>query len=185
MKKLVYGLVLTGILFSCSNEENKEDKKDKEQKEAQAKVDAPQVMLRGSDFDTSAIISPNEMITKMEGLDSLEGIVLRTKINECCQKKGCWMTLNMGEGNPEMRVWFKDYDFFVPLDAHGVDVVVAGKAFIDTVSVADQKHILEDAKASQEEIDAITEPKTELGFEATGVYLYGYNGEEVEEKESH
>ncbi|MCB0477929.1 MAG: DUF4920 domain-containing protein [Crocinitomicaceae bacterium] len=172
---------VTSLMISCGGEEKKEEKKDNTENKEEAK--APAVMLRGADFDTSAVMSPNEMIAKMEGLDSLEGIVLRTEINECCQKKGCWMTLNMGDGNPDMRVWFKDYDFFVPLDASGTPVVVAGKAFIDTVSIADQKHILEDANASAEEIAAITEPKVELGFEATGVYLYGYNGEEAEGNE--
>lgn len=176
---------VAGVMFSCGGEEKKEDKKEDKKEEKTEEAAGPSVMLRGADFDTSAVVLPNEMIAKMEGLDSLEGVVLRTQINECCQKKGCWMTLNMGEGNPEMRVWFKDYDFFVPLDAHGVNVIVSGKAFMDTVSVADQKHILEDAKASQEEIDAITEVKVELGFEATGVYLYNYTGEEVENKEAH
>lgn len=182
MKKIVLVFAAAGFMFSCSGEEKKEEKK-KDNKESKEEVSIPKVMLRGADFDTTAIITPDEMIAKMNGLDSLEGIVMRTKINECCQKKGCWMTLDMGSNNPEMRVWFKDYDFFVPLDAGGTDVVVAGKAFLDTVSVADQKHILEDANASADEIAAITEPKVELGFEATGVYLYGYEGEEAQGNE--
>lgn len=180
MRKIILGFILIGIMFACSNETNsKDNKKEAEKKE---EIEVSNVMLRGVDFDTTNVLTPEDVISKMEGLDSLEGIVFRTQINECCQKKGCWMTLNMGENNPEMRVWFKDYDFFVPLDANGVDVVVAGKAYLDTVSIADQKHILEDAKASQEEIDAVNETKIELGFEATGVYLYGYNGEESSKK---
>jgi hypothetical protein len=44
-------------------------------------------------------------------------------------------------------------------------------AYVDTISVADQKHYLEDANASKEEIDAITEPEINLSFLATGVIL--------------
>ena len=33
------------------------------------------------------------------------------------------------------------------------------------------KHLAEDANASQEEIDAITEPELALVFEATGVHI--------------
>jgi len=37
-------------------------------------------------------------------------------------------------------VRFKDYGFFMPLDASGKEVIVAGKAFVTEVSVADLKH---------------------------------------------
>ena len=185
MKKLLMFIFAAGMFVACG-EEKKDEKKEnkKDQKEETAENTSPAVMLRGTDFDTATVITPDEMMAKMEGLDSLDGIVLRTKINECCKKKGCWMTLNMGDNNPEMRVWFKDYDFFVPLDGDGTEVVISGRAYYKEVSVADQQHVLKDANATKEEIAAITEPKIELGFEATGVYLYGYNGEEAQnEKE--
>ncbi len=183
MKKIMLLIVAAGFVISCGGEEKKEEKKKENKEEKEEVTAAPAVMLRGAEFDTTNVITPDEMMAKMEGLDSLEGIVLRTKINECCKKKGCWMTLDMGENNPEMRVWFLDYDFFVPLDGDGTDVIVSGKAYYKEVSVKDQQHVLEDANASPEEIAAITEPKIELGFEATGVYLYGYNGEEIKNEE--
>ena len=42
---------------------------------------------------------------------------------------------------------------------------------IDTTSVATLKHYLEDAEASQEEIDAVTEPEINYSFEAEGVII--------------
>ena len=33
------------------------------------------------------------------------------KVNSVCQAKGCWMTLNLEDGN-EVMVKFKDYGFF-------------------------------------------------------------------------
>jgi len=52
----------------------------------------------------------------------------------------------------------------------GKEVVIKGVGKMVTTSVDDQKHYLKDANATQAEIDAITQPKTELVFEATGVY---------------
>ncbi len=80
------------------------------------------------------------------------------------------MTINLGE-DKEMRVRFKDYDFFVPKDAAGKFTIVQGFAKIDTTSIDELKHYLKDAEASQEEIDAITEPKINYSFEAEGVII--------------
>jgi hypothetical protein len=76
----------------------------------------------------------------------------------------------LGDGE-EMRVTFKDYGFFVPLDAAGKTVIMEGKAYYDTTSVDMLRHYAEDAGESPEEIEKITEPKLELAFEATGVLL--------------
>ena len=81
------------------------------------------------------------------------------------------MKLPAGEGEETIMVRFKDYGFFMPLDANGKEVIVEGKAFVTEVSVADLKHYAEDAGKSAEEIKKITEPKMELAFEANGVLM--------------
>ncbi len=96
--------------------------------------------------------------------------IVEGTIQECCQKKGCWMKVDMGNGE-SMRVSFKDYGFFVPLDAGGSTMTMKGVAMYDTISVDFLKHLAEDANATQEEIDAITEPELALTFEATGVHI--------------
>ena len=90
------------------------------------------------------------------------------KINEVCSTKGCWMRLDL-EGE-EVMVRFKDYGFFMPLNATG-EVVINGKAFIDEISVNDLRHFAEDAGKSKEEIEAITKPETTYSFLADGVLL--------------
>lgn len=87
-----------------------------------------------------------------------------------CQNKGCWMTLDTGNGNT-MMVTFKDYGFFVPKDLTGKSVVLEGKAEIRSVSVDEQKHLAADAGKPQSEIDKITAPKDELRFVADGVLV--------------
>ena len=86
--------------------------------------------------------------------------------------KGCWMTMVSDKpGTPEMRVTFKNYAFFMPMDIVGKTVVLDGVAAVETIPVADLRHYAEDAGKSKEEIAKITEPKRELTFEAAGVLI--------------
>lgn len=90
-------------------------------------------------------------------------------VNSVCQKKGCWMRLDLGE--KETFVKFKDYGFFMPKDIAGQEVIVEGMAFVDENSVDDLKHFALDAGKSQEEIDAITTPEKTYSFISNGVLL--------------
>ena len=123
----------------------------------------------GEEFEITEAVAASDVAKLMNDSSSNEFIVEGT-IQECCQKKGCWMKVDMGEGE-SMRVSFKDYGFFVPLDAGGSTMTMKGVAMYDTISVDFLKHLAEDANATQEEIDAITEPELALTFEATGVYI--------------
>lgn len=89
------------------------------------------------------------------------------KVVDVCSAAGCWMILK--DGNTEVRVTFKDYGFFVPSSLKGRTVVIEGVLSEEVTSEKDRKHYLEDAGASQAEIDAIKGDKRELTFEATGV----------------
>ena len=62
--------------------------------------------------------SVNNMMKKFADLkegDTLE-VKFKSEINEVCQKKGCWMTLDLAD-DKEAFVKFKDYGFFVPKNA--------------------------------------------------------------------
>ncbi|GAA4896898.1 hypothetical protein GCM10023311_22060 [Flaviramulus aquimarinus] len=95
---------------------------------------------------------------------------MQAKVNGVCQAKGCWMTLDLENGK-EVMVKFKDYGFFVPKDITGKDVIVNGKAFVEEVSVEEQRHYAKDAGKSAEHIATITEPKRTYSFEADGVLV--------------
>ncbi|MBQ4914352.1 DUF4920 domain-containing protein [Maribacter sp. MMG018] len=92
------------------------------------------------------------------------------KVQEVCKVKGCWMKLKL-DGGEETMVRFKDYGFFMPKDIEGKKVVVEGKAFVEEMSVADQKHFAKDGGASETEIAKIVKPKKTYGFEANGVLI--------------
>jgi len=117
------------------------------------------------DFTTSLDIP--SLLAKMEEADTLQAINVEGEVREVCQAKGCWMTI----GDEEMMVKFKDYGFFVPKDISGRQVVMHGKAYYQVTPLEELRHYAEDAGKSAEEIAAITEPKKELRFLASGVLL--------------
>ena len=95
---------------------------------------------------------------------------IKAKILEVCPNKGCWLKLELPDGNQAM-VKMKDYGFFVPLAAKGKTVVIEGQVSMKTTSVKELKHYAEDAKKSQAEIDAITQPKREVNLLAKGIVV--------------
>lgn len=94
-------------------------------------------------------------------------ILVQGQVTRLCQNKGCWMMLRGRQH--EVRVTFKGYSFFVPKSLQNTNVLVQGELVRKTVSVATQKHFLEDAGASATEIAKITKPKQTFHFIATGV----------------
>lgn len=95
---------------------------------------------------------------------------ITAKVNSVCQAKGCWMRLDLEDGN-EVMVKFKDYGFFMPKDIADQYVIINGNAFIEEVSVDEQRHYAEDAGKTKEEIASIVNPKRTFSFEADGVLL--------------
>lgn len=123
----------------------------------------------GEDFDQKGSIGIDMALESIGTKDSLVVKVTGT-VNDVCQVKGCWMTMSGTEGE-EVRVKFKDYGFFVPKDCSGKTAYLNGVMSREVVSVEMQRHLLEDNNASQEEIDAITEPEESLTFMASGVKI--------------
>jgi hypothetical protein len=111
-----------------------------------------------------------EIVNQIENGSTLEDTKIRAKITDVCPNKGCWLKLELPDGK-QATVKMKDYGFFVPLAAKGKTVVIEGQASIKTVSVKELKHFAEDAKKSQAEIDAITQPKKEVNILAKGIVV--------------
>lgn len=154
MKNILALLLIFGLLISCKNE-TKELAYSSYGKEI-TDTDALSSERLMAHFDTMKV--GDTLNTKLKGA-----------ITEVCSKKGCWMKLDIGN-DKIVRVTFKDYGFFMPLDATG-EVVVNGIAYIKETSVADLKHYAEDAGKSAKEIAKITEPEVTMSFEADGVLL--------------
>ena len=123
----------------------------------------------GEKTTAEGAIPANELAAKMKGVDSL-AVKVKGTVTSVCQRQGCWLMVDIG-GGKMMRVKFRDHAFFVPKNISGSTVVVDGYAYTTTTNVARLRHFAEDAGKSQAEIEAITEPETNLVFEARGVLV--------------
>jgi hypothetical protein len=126
----------------------------------------------GEKFQPKKILNEKQMLKKYKALkkgDSIN-VTFQSNIKEVCKKKGCWMQMDLGNSNKSF-VKFKDYGFFVPLNADNSIAIVSGVAFVDVVSVEELKHYAKDAGKSQAEINKITKPEITYSFTANGVYI--------------
>lgn len=119
--------------------------------------------------DTTKAISVAELTAQFVGKTKMKA-TFKGEINETCSKMGCWVNIDKGNGDT-FKVRFKDH-FSIPTNTKvGTLAYFTGEAIMDTISVDKQRYYLEDADASQEEMDAITKPKIEMTFIADGVEL--------------
>ncbi len=168
MKNTVYIFLLTISLHSCKQKIH--------QGQQPVKVGSTVYESYGATLDAQSVRSMGDLATSfltMKIADTLFTKVQGT-IKEVCSNKGCWMTLDMGS-DKEVMVRFKDYGFFMPLDAKGT-VIINGYATISETSVEDLKHYAKDAGASELEIEAIVSPELTYIFEADGVLLAQHFG---------
>lgn len=172
MRKIVFAMVTMVALSACKNSTKQAEEKSENQTSvevAEAQAQEPEINYYGDTIDMEGAVEAEKLMAMMEGQDSLP-VKLMGTVNSSCQKKGCWMKMDLGDGQ-EMRVSFRDYSFFVPKNLGGQTAVVEGYAYVDTIDVAFLKHLAEDAGKSQEEIDAINEPEISVNYLANGVII--------------
>ena len=172
-KHLLIGLITAGFFASCSTasttDETPTNDADTTEIVAEETVDPNQTSFGPNKVDTTKAISVAELLAQFKGKEELEA-TFKAEINETCSKMGCWINIEKEDGETFM-VRFKDH-FTIPVDTKvGTVAYMSGKAVQDTVSIDMQKHFLEDANASQEEIDAITKVKYGMTFIADGIEL--------------
>lgn len=123
----------------------------------------------GAKIDAANSVSASELPNLLRGKDTIP-VKIKGQALDACAAKGCWMTVKVNDSTSAF-VKMKDYEFFVPQDIKGKTVVLDGVSFVKTTTVAELKHYAEDAKKSQQEIDAITKPKNEVRFIAKGILV--------------
>lgn len=123
----------------------------------------------GEPIDLGGAIASKAFFDHFKAGDSIE-MKMTGEIKEVCQKKGCWMSMPIG-ADDEIFVRFKDYGFFVPLNADGRIATIEGWAYKEVMTVEELKHYAFDAGESDEVIAAITEPEVSYTFMAKGVVI--------------
>jgi len=170
MKTLALLLTAALVVTSCNSQKKSDTDTSDNQEVVTVKSD-----LAFQSFGES--IQPNDAIDKIALADTYKNlkpgdsvaVKFKSEVKAVCQSKGCWMRMDVGE--EEAMVKFKDYGFFMPKDIAGEEVIVEGMAFVEEVSVDEQRHYAEDAGKTVEEIAQITEPKRTLSFVSNGVLI--------------
>jgi len=129
---------------------------------------ADETIQRGAAIskDTKAP-SLDDVLAKPEAYTK-DAVVVEGVIVAACTRKGCWMQLAPAEGKDSVRVTFKDYGFFIPLDAKGMKARAEGVTEVKTLSKAEADHLAEEgAKLTRKEDGTAIE----VSFVANGVEL--------------
>ncbi len=172
--KYIYGWLMSLLILASCGQKTKNEQVSKEEV-------APEFVAIGENFDHSQAVEVAAMQENFFSGQATE-FVVKGKVEEVCQKKGCWMKIQAPDGK-NIHVKFKDYGLFMPFDIAGKQVVMHGLASYDTLSVEYLRHLAEDANKPAEEIAKITEPKVWMAFEADGVAILDYKISEQSKEE--
>ncbi|MCC6252709.1 MAG: DUF4920 domain-containing protein [Bacteroidia bacterium] len=161
MKKFILWIAISVIFSNCTN--------NKAEVEQQPEISYAKF---GAEITPDKAINKAEMSEMFKSLKEGDTVSVKFKSNiiDVCQKKGCWMNLDLGN-NQETMVRFRDYGFFVPKNAANAEAIVEGSAFLSVTSIDELKHYAKDAGKTDEEIASITEPETKLSIIADGVLI--------------
>jgi len=153
-------LIITSVFILCTSCRGQ-----------QAELTVEGANFFGEQITKEGVTSFTEVVWPAASNDTMD-IKLSGVIEEVCQAKGCWMTLQKENVDETVFIKFKDYAFFVPKDASGKEAIVSGKLYASVTSVDELRHYAEDKGASADEIAAITEPQREIRMMADGVIIY-------------
>ncbi len=168
MKKIFLSIVVLAVGVTACNQKGSSEKNAEVKETEVVEVEKGGEFL-GESFNVEEEIKLINLVSEMENSDSLIAVV-EAQVTEVCQAKGCWMKVDLPNGE-SMRVTFKDYEFFMPKDLSGKYVKMEGVAKKEETNVETLKHFAEDAGKSEEEIAQITKPKMDYKFVASGVKL--------------
>ncbi|HET8797803.1 MAG TPA: DUF4920 domain-containing protein [Thermoanaerobaculia bacterium] len=127
-----------------------------------------EVVTRGTAIPENAKSVPLAKVLAEPEAYSKEAVVVEGVIAASCTNKGCWMQLATAEGGDGVRVTFKDYGFFIPLDAKGMKARAEGMAVVKTLSKAEADHLEDEGAKLARNADGSAR---EISFVANGVEL--------------
>lgn len=127
-----------------------------------------EVITRGTAVPADAKAVPlADVLAKPEAYTK-DAVVVEGVVAASCTRKGCWMQLAPAEDAGGVRVTFKDYKFFIPLQSKGMKARAEGVAVVKTLSKREADHLEEEgAKLTRKEDGTALE----VSFVANGVEL--------------
>ena len=96
-------------------------------------------LTRGEPLAGAPAVQLAELLAKPQSHDG-QTVRVEGQVRKACQKKGCWMELASSDKGAGVRVTFKNYGFFVPVDAAGSAARVEGVVKVSELSEDMAKH---------------------------------------------
>ncbi|HUP50766.1 MAG TPA: DUF4920 domain-containing protein [Thermoanaerobaculia bacterium] len=127
-----------------------------------------EVVRRGAPISSHATAVPLAKLLDGPEAYAKTPVLVEGVIETACTNKGCWMQLVPAAGEPGMRVTFKDYGFFVPLDSKGMQARAEGVTRVRTLSKKEADHLEGEGAKLTRNADGTAR---EVSFVATGVEL--------------
>lgn len=129
---------------------------------------AADTVTRGTAISSSARAVPLAKVLAEPESYTKDPVVVEGVITTSCERKGCWMQLAPSPNESGVRVTFRDYAFFIPLDAKGMSARAEGVAVVKTLSRKEADHLEEEGVKLTRNEDGTA---TEVSFIANGVEL--------------
>ena len=130
----------------------------------------PGTTLYGAKLSEGTAVAIADVLTAPEAHKD-KSLLVSGHVRKICQKKGCWMEMaaSADEKLPGCRVMFKDYGFFVPMDAGGAKAKLEGTIEIHTLEKETVAHLESDGGVvANKQADGTAQ---EIRFIASGVEL--------------
>ncbi len=139
------------------------------QPEAAAAPQGGWTLTRGEAIKGTQAVKVAELLAKPQEQDG-KTVLIEGQVRKACERKGCWMELATSKDakGPGVRVTFKDYGFFVPLDSAGSMARVEGVVKVAELSEERAKHYESEGATIPRGADG--KPR-EVQLVATGVEL--------------
>jgi Domain of unknown function (DUF4920) len=132
-----------------------------------ALAEQPAVLVRGEALKGATKVTLAELLKSPDAYSG-KTVQVEAKVRKACTKKGCWMELAPEDKGAGVRVTFKDYGFFVPLDSAGSTAKVEGMVKVADLSEKNAKHLEEEGATVPRGQDG---KAREVQLVATGVEL--------------
>ena len=128
---------------------------------------AAETITRGAAISRDAKSVPLTEVLAHPDTYTKNAVVVEGTVTNACERKGCWMQLT-ADGKQNVRITFKDYAFFVPLDSKGAKARAEGVTVVKTLSKKEADHLEEEGAKLTRNPDGTAR---EVSFVASGVEL--------------
>ncbi len=189
MKKSILFLSLTlAVAIACASPENntaQAEQKNQTEKALEAKTASTEttqsnqanassttasgeIVKRGTPLGNTTLVKASQVMENPKSYDG-KTLIVEGKIARVCQAKGCWMEITEKEGEAGMRITFKDYGFFVPIDSSGKKVKAEGKVELKVLPKGEVDHYVSEGAKLKVNPDGTANT---VSFVASGVEVY-------------